>query len=53
MTSELITFNHLRCHSSSTALELELVTKTRRGTDETAHNLIDREIDRNEIFFNV
>ena len=37
MTSELITFNHLRCHSSSTALENRTGywKPTRRGTDET------------------
>ena len=31
MTSELITFNHLRRHSSLTALELELVTEIQLG----------------------
>ena len=37
MTSELITFNHLRCHSSSTALGTRTGywKPTRRGTDET------------------
>ena len=37
MTSELITFNHLRCHSSSTALRTRTGCwkPTRRGTDET------------------
>ena len=36
MTSELITFNHLRCHSSSTALGTRTGywKLTRRGTDE-------------------
>ena len=39
MTSELITFNHLRCHSSSTALGTRTGywKPTRRGTDETPH----------------
>ena len=37
MTSELITFNHLRCHSSSTALGTRTGywEPTRRGTDGT------------------
>ena len=37
MTSELITFNYLRCHSSSTALGTRTGywKPTRRGTDET------------------
>ena len=37
MTSELITFTHLRCHSSSTALGTRTGywKPTRRGTDET------------------
>ena len=36
MTSELINFNHLRCHSSSTALGTRTGYRkpTRRGTDE-------------------
>ena len=37
MTSELITFNHLRCHSSSTALGTRTGYRkpTQRGTNET------------------
>ena len=37
MTSELITFNHLRCNSSSTALGTKTGCwkQTQRGTDET------------------
>ena len=37
MTSELITFNYLRCHSGSTALETRTGywKSTQRGTDET------------------
>ena len=37
ITSKLITFNHLRCHSSSTALGTRTAywKPTRRGTDET------------------
>ena len=31
MTSELITFNHLRCHSSQQHLELELITESQLG----------------------
>ena len=39
MTSELITFHHLRCHSSSTALRTRTGywKPTQRGTDETPH----------------
>ena len=39
MTSELITFNHLRCHSSSTALGTRTGywKRTRRVTDEMPH----------------
>ena len=41
MTSELIRFNHLRCHSSWTALwtRTGYWKPTRRGTDETPHCL--------------
>ena len=41
MTSELITFNHLRCHSSSTALGTRTGywKPTLRGTDETPQSL--------------
>ena len=41
MTSELITFNHLRCRSSSTALGTRTGywKPTRRGTDETPPRL--------------
>ena len=37
MTSEIITFNHLRCHSSSTAFGTRIGywKPTQRGTDET------------------
>ena len=39
MTSELITFNDLRCHSSSIALGTRIGywKPTQRGTDETPH----------------
>ena len=41
MTSELITFNHLRCHSRSTALGARTGywKPTRRGTDETPQTI--------------
>ena len=41
MTSELITFNHLRCHSSSTALGTRTGywKPTQRDTDETSLSL--------------
>ena len=40
MTSQLIAFNHLRCHSSSTALGTRTGywKPTRRGTDETPNH---------------
>ena len=41
MTSELIIFNHLRCHSSSTALGTRngYWKQNQRGTDETLHRI--------------
>ena len=40
MTSELITFNHLRCHSSSTPFGTDYWKPTQRGTDKTPHYMI-------------